>query len=177
MSERVPRKRAAFESPATLARPVDHDPRMPRPASTVAGSVLVLLRAAAGVVWLLSFAFGWQGWVRDAAAAFSGDASDAGTLPASTSSAILTAVVVIVGVGVLLQAVLGLLILRGTNWPRVLVMVISTLSICTSFVGWWVQGQEIRVGTTFLTLSLDILILLALSSRSSAAYARRHERR
>lgn len=177
MSERVPRKRAAFEPAADLARPVEYDPRMPRPASTVAGSVLVLLRAAAGAVWLLAFSFGWEGWVRDAAAAFSGDATDAGTLPASTSSAILTAVVVIVGVGVLLEAALGLLILRGTNWPRVLVLIYSTLSICSSFVGWWVQGQDIRINTTFVTLSLDILILLALSSRSSAAYARRHERR
>ena len=42
---------------------------------------------------------------------------------------------------------------------------------------WWAQGQEITLQSTFLSLSLDILILLALSSQSAAAYARRGEKR
>jgi hypothetical protein len=50
------------------------------------------------------------------------------------------------------------------------------LSISTAFTGWWAQGQDIRVGTTLVTLALDILILLALSSRSAAAYAHRRRR-
>ncbi|WP_312677807.1 hypothetical protein [Microbacterium sp.] len=56
-------------------------------------------------------------------------------------------------------------------------MVFSTLSIVSSFVAWWAQGQEITLQSTFLSLSLDILILLALSSQSAAAYARRGEKR
>jgi hypothetical protein len=51
------------------------------------------------------------------------------------------------------------------------------MSISASFVAWWAQGQEIEIQGTFLSLSLDILLLLALSSRSAAAYARRYEQR
>ena len=39
------------------------------------------------------------------------------------------------------------------------------------------MGEEITLEGTFVSLSLDILVLLALSSRSAAAYARRNERR
>ncbi|MBZ6372011.1 MAG: hypothetical protein LBE44_08990 [Microbacterium hominis] len=65
----------------------------------------------------------------------------------------------------------------GRNWASVVVRVFSTLSIASSFVAWWGQGQEITLQSTFLSLSLDILILLALSSQSAAAYARRGEKR
>jgi hypothetical protein len=75
------------------------------------------------------------------------------------------------------EALLGILILSGRNFARVLVMVFSVVSICTAFAGWWAEGQDIRIQTTYVTLALDILILLALSSRNSAAYARRRERR
>lgn len=173
----APRKRPAFESAAALVAPVEPDPAMPRPISTVAGGILVLLRAAAGVLWIAAIVFGWGDGVQGVAGAFSGDASDDAGLPASTPGSILAIVLVVVGLGVLIETALGVLIILGKNWPRVLVMVFSVLSISSSFVGWWAEGQQIRFETTFLTLSLDILILLALSSRSAATYARRHERR
>lgn len=172
---REPHKRPAYEPAAGLVAPTPTNPRMARPASTVAGSVLVLLRAAAGIVWVLGFVLGWSGWVQDAAGAFSGDASDSSDLAGTPG--LLTAVVVAVLVGVVFEATMGLLILSGRNGPRVLVMLFSVGSITIAFVGWWAQGQDIRLETTFLTLALDILILLALSSRSAAAYARRHEKR
>jgi hypothetical protein len=136
----------------------------------------VLLRAAAGAGWILAFVFHWDGWVQSVTLSFDGDVGDAGTLSDDARSVVLGIVIGVVALGVIVEATLGLLILRGTNWPRVLVLVFSVLSISTSFVGWWAQGQEIRIETTFVTLSLDILILLALSSRSAAAYARRHEK-
>lgn len=173
----LPRKRAAFEPAGRLVRPVERDPAMKRPPSTVAGSVLVLLRAASGVLWMLALTLGWDAWIQGFAAAFSGDAGETAALPGDASAALMSIVLAVVGVGVVIEATLGVLILRGSNWPRMLVMVFSTLSIVSAFVGWWAQGQQIRIQTTFLTLSLDILILLALSSRSSAAYARRFERR
>lgn len=173
---RTPRKRPAYEPAAGLVAPAAGSPDMPRPASITAGAVLVLLRAAAGILWILAFVFRWDGFILSLSISFDGDASDAGDLPPGTSSAILAILVAIVAVGVVIEAALGLLILRGTNWPRVLVMVFSVISISSAFVGWWAQGEVIRIETTFLTLSLDILILLALSSRSAAAYARRHEK-
>ncbi len=72
---------------------------------------------------------------------------------------------------------LAILIYRGHNWPRVIVMLIAVFSICSAFTAWWALGEEIRLEGTFVSLSLDILLLLALSSRSAAAYARRNERR
>jgi hypothetical protein len=172
----LPKKRRAYEPAAKLVAPVAHDPRMPRPTSTVAGGVIVLLRAAAGFVWIAAFSFGWGDWVQNLATALTGDASEATSDTPTDSPAILALVIGIVGTGAVIEAALGVLILFGINWVRVLVMVFSVLSISSSFVGWWVQGQEIRINTTFVTLSLDILILLALSSRSSAAYARRRQK-
>ena len=66
-----------------------------------------------------------------------------------------------------------MLVFLGLNWPRIVVMTISTFSISASFVTWWVGDQEITLQTTFLTIALDILVMLALSSRSARAYARR----
>jgi hypothetical protein len=178
MSEpRVPRKRPAFEPPAALIEPVHPDPAMRRPASTVAGAALVLLRALAGAVWVVAVAFGWPEWLRAVSGVFGGDASDTGDLSGAIEGAGLAVFVGAAAVVLAAEALLGILILGGRNLPRVLVMLFSVFSICTAFVGWWADGQDIRIGTTYVTLALDILILLALSSRSSAAYARRHEAR
>ncbi len=168
---RPPRKRAAFESPVRLAKPLAHDPSMPRPASTVAGAVLVLLRVLAGAGWFAVFARDWPSLAHEADAQLDGI-----SLTPEDIGWGLGFVGGVLGVFLLTDAVLAFLILRGWNTPRVIVMMFSTVSIGTSFVAWWVQGQDIRVETTLLTLALDILVLLALSSRSAAAYARRHER-
>lgn len=166
-----PRKRPAFESPVRLARPPVFDPAMTRPISTVAGAALVLLRVAAGVVWLVSLGIQWPSLVHEADAELDGVA-----LTPEQVGMGFAAVAVIVGIVLLADVALAVLILRGRNTPRVIVMTFSTLSIASTFAAWWVQGQEIRIDTTFLTLALDILVLLALSARPAAAYARRFER-
>jgi hypothetical protein len=170
-TERVPRKRAAFESPTRLATPLAHDPDMARPASTVAGAVLVLLRVLAGAGWLVAVALDWRTLAHEADAQLDGV-----SLTQDEIGWGLGVFAVVLGLFLLADAALAFLILRGRNTPRVIVMLFSTLSIGTSFVAWWVQGQDIRIQTTLLTLALDILVLLALSSRSAAGYARRHER-
>ena len=76
-----------------------------------------------------------------------------------------------------MEALLAFLIYRGVNWARVLVMGFSVVSISFSFAAWWAEDQEITINTTFVTLAFDILVLLALSSRDAAAYARRNEGR
>ncbi len=86
--------------------------------------------------------------------------------------------VVLVGLGVvtMIELACGILIFRGSNAARVLVMVVTAISISTAFVSWWARDQEITLQTTLLSLAVDILVLLALSSRSAAAYARRAEK-
>jgi hypothetical protein len=167
---REPAKRAAFESATRLAQPPAFDPAMKRPVSIVAGAVLVLLRVVSGVLVLASLLLGGS-----PSEAF-GQLVDA-DLTQDEAAVGLAVYVGVVGAGLVIQLVLGILILRGVNFVRVWVMVFSVISIVSAFVGWWWEGQEIRLTGTLLSLSLDILILLALSSRSAAAYARRKERR
>ena len=54
-------------------------------------------------------------------------------------------------------------------------MILATLSIVVSWLD-YVAGQEITIRTTLVTLALDILVLLALSSRAARAYAQRPRR-
>lgn len=168
----VPHKRPAFEPPGRLLKPTGYRPDMPRPATIVAGAALVLLRVLAGVAVLTGIAVGWDAIVADPDSVLEGfDPSPAG------SQAALWFVLAAGGTVLLIDLMLAFFVFRGHNWARVIVMIIAVGSITTSFLAWWAQGQEIKVDTTFVSLSLDILVLLALSSRSAAAYARRHERR
>lgn len=164
-------KRPAFESPAALAVPVAGPPTMRRPVSTTVGSALVLLRVLAGVVWLTALSLDWDEVFTlafdEAGVALTGDAF------AATSQAVYLVVAILIGVVLLIDLALGVLVFLGLNWPRIVVMTISTFSISASFVTWWVGDQEITLQTTFLTIALDILVMLALSSRSARAYARR----
>ncbi|WP_194410273.1 hypothetical protein [Microbacterium cremeum] len=168
----VPNKRPAFEPPGRLLKPTGYHPDMRRPPTIVAGSALVLLRVLAGVAVLAGIATGWDAILADPDSVLDGfDPSPAG------SQAALWFVVAAGSTVLLIDLMLAVFVFRGHNWARVIVMIIAVGSISTSFFAWWAQGQEIKVETTFLSLSLDILLLLALSSRSAAAYARRHERR
>ena len=71
----------------------------------------------------------------------------------------------------------AIFIFFGHNWARVLIMIVAVVSISTTFVAWAADEQAITLEGTFFSLGLDVLLLLALSSRSAAAYARRNERR
>ncbi len=170
---RTPQKRPAFESPGDLVRPVGYDPDMPRPAAISAGAGLVMLRVIAGFVWLTALAFNWGDVAHDIEIELGDDA----TLPNEVKAIGLVLILAVGGVATLLEGVLAVLIYRGHNWARVLVMLYAVVSISAAFTTWWVGGQDIRIETTLLTLSLDILVLLALSSRQAAAYARRKQLR
>jgi len=165
-----PGKRPAFEPAERLLQRPRFDPEMPRPKSIVAGACLVFFRVIAGLVILGEIALNWADLSEPPDAQVTG-------LPAGVDAVLGSLVfftVVMVAVA-LLDAVLGVLILHGVNWARVTVMVVSTISITSAFIGWWADAQEITISTTFLPLGLDILLLLALSSRSAAAYSRRNE--
>jgi hypothetical protein len=170
--EPVPHKRAAFEPGARLLTPTRYNPEMPRPAATVAGAALVLLRVVAGIVVLASIAAGWDDLVNDPNSVLDGfDPSPEG------AQAALWFVLAAGGTILLIDLLLGVFVFLGRNPARVIVMAIAVISISTSFAAWWAQGQEITIDGAYFSLSIDILILLALSSRNAAAYARRNERR
>lgn len=170
---RTPEKRPAFESPGNLVRPVGVDPNMPRPAAISAGAGLVMLRVVAGLLWLVALALNWD----DIAHAVEVELGDDLKLTDDAKTIGLALILTVGGIATLLEGVLAVLIYRGHNWARVLVMLYAVVSISAAFTTWWVGGQDIRIETTLVTLSLDILVLLALSSRQAAAYARRRQRR
>jgi len=164
-------KRPAFEPPSELAQAGPRDPRMHRPVATVMGAALVLLRVLAGTVWLIALAANWNDVIADQLDDLAIDLDD----PAVGEA--LWFVLAIGGVLLVIDLVFGVLIYLGLNWPRIVVMVFSTLSISGTFLAWWAGDQTITLDQTLFTLALDILIMLALSSRAARAYARRNDPR
>ena len=162
-------KRPAFEPPTVLVRPDASEPMMRRPMATTFGAVLVVLRVLAGVVWLVSLGLLWRKTlVEDLGVPLDSDAeADAG------SNAVLMVVLALGAIVLAVELVLALLIYRGSNWARITVMVFATLSITGSAFDYFGADAEITLRTTLITLALDILVLLALSSRNARAYARR----
>ena len=144
---------------------------MRRPATTVAGACLVLLGAVVSVLSMVDIATNWHTYLKSIVLEIGGAVPTPDVVNAS-----LAVILGVIGVTAVVELVCGLLILRGSNAARVLVMIVSAISISAAFVSWWARDQEITLQTTLLSLAVDILVLLALSSRSAAAYARRREK-
>ncbi|UOQ59343.1 hypothetical protein MUN76_09755 [Leucobacter rhizosphaerae] len=157
-------KRAAIEPAEAL---FGRDPVVaadaPRPGPIIGGTVLVLLRAVAAVLWSVALAAEWDSTIESL------------DLPSGTGDLhiVLWILLGFLGVWTLLLLVLALLLWRGSNLARLLVMVWTTLSITAAAIGYFTLGEEITFRTTLLTLALDILVLLALSSRDARIWARR----
>lgn len=135
----------------------------PRPSPVIGGTIIVLLRAVLAVPEGIGFALAWPRVIA---------ATDLAQDPA-TARGILS---ILLGFGVLWTLFLVLLarwVWRGSNLARLLVMVWATLSITVSAINYFVNGEEITVQTTLLSLALDILVLLALSSQDARAWSRR----
>jgi hypothetical protein len=162
-------KRPAFEPPSVLVERVAPPPDMRRPSATMFGTLLVLLRVLAGVAWLLSLALQWDRVLVDDL----GLEIEPGTLDAEGMNALLVVILVIGGIVLAIDLVLGVLVYFGSNAARLAVMVLATLSITVAAIDYFGGGEDITIRTTLFTLSLDILVLLALSSRAARAYARR----
>lgn len=164
----TPDKRPAFESPVVLAEPVTPPAAMRRPAATSFGAVLVVLRVVAGVVWLIALALQWDEILQDGEVAID--------LPPGEADTVDAFLLVIIGVGVvvlLIEIGLAVAVYFGSNAARLTVMIFATLSITISAIDYFGEDAEITLRTTLVTLALDILVLLALSSRAARAYARR----
>lgn len=162
-------KRPAFEPPAVLAQRVTPPVTMRRPPATTFGALLVVLRVIAGVVWLASLALQWDRILRE-------DLHlevDPGTSEAEAADVLLMFILALGGLILAIDLGLAVLVYFGNNAARLAVMIVATLSISISAIDYFTGGEDITLRTTLLTLSLDILVLLALSSRAARAYARR----
>lgn len=161
-----PEKQWAFEGAlALVSRDEDAAKQARRPLTTTLGALFVLGRAVAGVGWIAGFLLVLPELSREA-----GLEPDEELLVAIVVSAA-------AAVGVVVLLVLAWLIWRGSNAARMLVMFGLTLSITSSAIGYFSMGEEITVRTTLVVLALDILVLLALSSRDARAWSRGRARR
>jgi hypothetical protein len=165
-----PERRPSYEPVTRLLQPIAHDPKMPRPSTTVTGAALVLLSALVGIASMVELAVNWK-----AMRARSSSTSTAAITPPIwlTPHSVL---LVVLGAAVVIQLVCVIPVLRQQPRTR-RGDDVATLSIASAFASWWARDQEITLFTTLPALALDILVLLALSSRSAAAYARRNEKR
>lgn len=139
-----------------------------RPAATTVGALLVVLGVVADLIWLANLALHWDQTLRSLF--LGGDVTQADIDQAS--GPLLVLVVVLLSLVALFQLFLAWRVYEGRNWARDLVMVLAAISTTSSFVGWAVSGNQITFRTTLLTVALDILMLLTLSSRDAAAYAK-----
>ncbi|WP_353829286.1 LssY C-terminal domain-containing protein [Agromyces sp. SYSU T0242] len=164
--DRAVGKRSAFESPLRLAERQPEPERLSRPSATAFGAIVVVLRVVAGIVWLAALSLQWNEFLTDEV----GLEADSATPDESQ----LALVVVLVGGGLVLlvQLVLAVRIWYGGNLSRIVVMVISTVTITIAATESFTGDTEVTVRTTLVTLALDILVLLALSSRAARAFAR-----
>ena len=161
-------KRPAFEPPAVLAAPVAPPASMRRPSATAMGALLVILRVVAGAVWLLALALEWESVLEHDLGVGVDSVEER-----AASGAALTVVLVVGGAVLLVDLALAVLVYFGNNVARLAVMIFATLSITAAGIDYFADGADITIRTTLVTLALDILVLLALSSRAARAYARR----
>ena len=85
-----------------------------------------------------------------------------------------TAVGVVVGILVvfgLLELFLAWRVFAGRNWARLLAMALSLIAVTSQAVTSAVGGPSVSWETNLLGLSIDVLIMLALSSERSREYA------
>ena len=135
---------------------------MPTPA-TLAGIALVVLRMLAGAIWLAVFLS--QG--AEAAHRFTWlvNGLDPDEIAASTAAITWTIAGLLV-----IEAVLAVLMWRGSEFARMLLMLVSAGWILLAFASWAMHGGALGMHFTLVTVGFDILLLLALSSREAAAY-------
>ena len=164
------RKRAANEPIEVLVASDDRDqaPTMSRPLSITLGALFVFGRGVAGLVWIGAFLLVWP-----TLAAEEGVTVD--------EQPIMFWIVLSVGViAALISLTFAWSIWRGSNLARVLMMCGVTISTISTATSYFVNGEQITIQTTLLTVALDILVLLALSSRDARVWARmprkKHER-
>lgn len=136
----------------------DHRNRPPAP--TQFGGVLVFFRGVAALALAASLLAGGG-----AAAAADTDGS------AVPAVATVTAVIAVFGLG---EILLAWGVLRGGNRSRVTAMLFSAAAIITQAANALNGGPAIDFDTNLLGLSLDILLIIALTSQRSRHFARNH---
>ena len=156
------RKRAANEPVEALLGRDEQAPTTDsvRPLSITLGALFVLGRGVAGLVWIAAFLLTWPTIAAE------------DDVTADIRPLVFWLVLGVGVVAVLISFAFAWSIWRGSNLARVLMMCGVTISTITAATSYFANGEQITIKTTLLTVALDILVLLALSSRDARAWAR-----
>jgi len=138
-----------------------------RPAPTVFGGAVVLLRAVTPLLVILGTSVGWSGLEDLGVLTTRGGSTLAPRLEPMQDTYLVAALVILA-----FDGALGLLVLLGSELARTTIMGLSTASVILSAANQLHAGEAIELATNLLALSLDILILVALSSPTARNFAR-----
>jgi hypothetical protein len=128
----------------------------------------MMLRVGAGALFIALNLLDWN--------AFVSSEVNAGTLDPSqqaTASLVLGIAMGVFGAGLVLYFLLALLVFFGSNWARIAAMSYSSLIIVTAAIDSFNGGPEVSLRNNLLGVALDILVVIALSSKRSRLWARR----
>lgn len=135
--------------------------RFRRPAPLIVGFVLLLARALTSLLVVAAIAVGWS--------SFRSEIEVSGVSPDDA----LWLVVIAYSVLAVGELVLAWLVFSGHNWARLLTMAISAVVLAGQAALWADGSVPITFRSNLVGVSLDILLILALSSERALAYARR----
>jgi hypothetical protein len=76
---------------------------------------------------------------------------------------------------IVIEGILGILVLRGSNTARVLVMGFAVFNLAVAALNSILSGAEISLATNLISVSFDTLVLIALSNQAARMYARRKQ--
>lgn len=135
------------------------DSRARRQAPTVVGALLVLARAIVGIATIAAIALSWDEYLGGM------------VVRGLDRQVVLWLIVSFVALLVLADVLLAVFVYLGSTTARTLAMMFSTLSIVVQLIDFLTGGPEITLATNLLGVSLDILVLLALSSGRARDFA------
>jgi hypothetical protein len=143
---------------------VPTDSRDTRPSPTVVGSLLMVARAVMVLVFAGAYGLQW------------GAIADATEGPDSAAVLGFWAVFAALLALAVVEVLIAWRVFLGSNGARVLAMSLSTVSILIQFLGVVAGGPGITLRNNLAGLSLDILLIIALSSERALIWARRERK-
>ncbi|WP_051533185.1 LssY C-terminal domain-containing protein [Arthrobacter sp. 9MFCol3.1] len=159
-------RQTAAAPPVSVTPPAGSRTR--RPSTTIVGALFVGARAAAAALLALSLVLFKDAHVGSLMQPVAGPAVTEAQAELAVSAA-----TVVVLLFALAEILLAWFVFLGRNWARTVAMALSTAAICIQAIDVFNGGPDITLASNLPGLTLDILLLLALSSKRSRDYALR----
>ncbi|POH66994.1 hypothetical protein C3B61_08005 [Cryobacterium zongtaii] len=142
--------------------------RVERPPSVIGGVLLMWVRALTGGFAILTVVLSWDSFVGTIVV----NGEKLARSDPQAAGAVLGWLLAAYGLYLVLYLGLAVLVFTGHNWARVVAMSFASVSILLSFADYALNGAQITLRTSLVSVTIDILILLALSSTQARHYAR-----